>query len=157
MTPLWIGCTVTAGLGMVAGAVWGWRRLASTLRETSVKQAREMFQLRREWLEAEFVKLASQSGKPRGLIWADCDFDDEVRFARDRATGALRALVAVTISFEARPGGGMEHVEAVGNLRAATAVFAYERNAWRTDGRAVFNLSPLQTIKHFEGELELVE
>jgi hypothetical protein len=122
-----------------------------------VRHARAQFSLRREWLEARFLALAARSGKPRGLEWVDCEFDSGVRFARDRDSGQLRALVGVTISFEATVGGGMEDVEAVGNLRAATAVFKCEDGVWSTEGRAIFNLSPEQAIKHFEHELELVE
>ena len=86
----------------------------------------------------------------------DCDFDDEVTFARDRQNRQLRALVGVTISFEAVEGGDMEDVEAVGNLRAATAVFLFGHGQWHTDGRAVFNLNPDETIRHFGHELEPV-
>ena len=68
-----------------------------------------------------------------------------------------RALVAVTISFEAIPGGGMEEVEAVGNLRAATVVFRLDGPEWETDGKACFNLSPAQTIDYFQHELETVD
>ncbi|MEX2026006.1 MAG: hypothetical protein WEH44_01875, partial [Pirellulaceae bacterium] len=50
-------------------------------------RARKLFHLRREWLEARFFTLAASSGKPGGLEWADCDFDDPVSFARDRHTG----------------------------------------------------------------------
>ena len=46
---------------------------------------------------------------------------------RERGTGLLLALTPVTIAFEAIEGGPMEGVEAVGNLRAATAVFTYVR------------------------------
>ena len=123
----------------------------------SLKHARATFQLRREWLEADFVTRASESGKPRGLRWADCDFDDPVAFARDRRTGRFRALVGVTIRFEAIEGGGMEEVEAVGNLKAATVVFRLDGPAWEADSRAFFNLSPSQTIEHYGNELETVE
>ena len=90
---------------------------------------------------------------PRGLEWVDGEFDDEVSFARDRNTGELRALVGVTISFEAVHGGEMEHAESVDNLRAATAVFRMEGDQWVTDGRAIFNLNPHETILHFGHEL----
>jgi hypothetical protein len=108
-------------------------------------------------LEAHFLSLASSSGRPRGLAWADCDFDDGVAFARDRVSGELRALVGVTISFAAIEGGGMEDVEAVDDLRAATAVFRFDGNHWTTDGRAVFNLNPAETIRWYRNELEIVE
>ena len=131
-------------------------RIASTFREKSLADARKIFFLRREWLEAEFLKLASLRGIPRGLRWAEVDFDDTVRFARDRNTRQPRALVAVTIRFEAIEGGDMEDVEAVGNLRAATAIFHYDSRKWSTNGRALFNLNPAEAIEHYRHELELV-
>ena len=83
-------------------------------------------------------------------------FEDGVTFARDRTNQQLRAFVGVTISFEAIEGGGMEDVEAVGNLRSATAVFHYVDGAWTTDGRVIFNLDPVEAVNHFGHELELV-
>lgn len=121
-----------------------------------LRRERKMFQLRREWLEADFLSQAESSGKPRGLRWAECDFESKVSFARDRTNGHLRALVGTTISFEAIPGGDMEDVEAVGHLRSATAVFYFDGGHWKTDGRAIFNLSPRETIEHFHHELEAV-
>lgn len=132
-------------------------RLAIAYREKSSDKARAIFYLRREWLEAEFLKLAGQRGIPRGLRWADVDFDDEVQFARDRSTRQLRALVAVTIRFEAIEGGDMEDVEAVGNLRAATAIFHFDQKKWATNGRALFNLNPVEAIEHYRHELETVD
>jgi hypothetical protein len=122
-----------------------------------LNRARKLFHLRREWLEARFFTLAANSGKPRGLEWVDCEFDDDVSFARDRNTGQLRALVGVTIRFRAVEGGGMEDNPNVGNLRAASAVFHLDADEWGTDGRVVFNLSPVQAIAHYRQELELVE
>ena len=113
-------------LAVVGVAAFAGVRIGLWLREQALRRARETFSWRREWLEAEFLKLAGQRGIPRGLAWVDCDFENDVQFAKDRATGQLRALVAVTIRFEAIEGGGMEDVEAVGNLRAATAIFFYD-------------------------------
>ena len=98
--------------------------------EQELDQARRWFHQRREWLEARFMTLASASGKPRGLLWVDCDFEDPVSFARDRASGQLRALVGVTIRFRAAEGGGMEDNPNVANLRAATAVFYLNNGLW---------------------------
>ena len=131
-------------------------KVALRKRRLELQQAYDLFHLRREWLEAQFITAASNSGRPRGLEWVNCEFDDDVVFARDRQNGGLRAFTAVTISFEAIPGGGMEDVEAVGNLRAATAVFRCDEGTWTTDGRTIFNLNPQETIRHFGSELELV-
>ena len=38
-------------------------------RAESIRRAEESFHRQREWLEVRFLKLASQSGKPRGLRW----------------------------------------------------------------------------------------
>jgi hypothetical protein len=122
-----------------------------------IEQARKLFHLRREALEARFMRLASQSGSPRGLEWTDCDFEDRVAFARDRKTGRLRALVAVTICFQAIEGGGMEDNPNVGNPRAATAIFYLDGDEWGTDGRTLFNLNPAEAIEYYHSELEQVE
>ena len=82
--------------------------------------AKREFHFQRERLEAKFFELAAGSGKPRGLRWTECDFENDVTYARQRSGGRLCAFVAVTISFEAIEGGLMEGVEAVGNERAAT-------------------------------------
>ena len=123
----------------------------------NLERARKLFHLRREWLEARFFTLAASSGKPRGLEWVDCDFENPVSFARDRHTGRLRALVGVTVRFRAIDGGGMEDNPNVGNLRAASAIFLLDGEDWSTDGRVLFNLNPLQAIEHFRQELEVVE
>lgn len=145
--------SVAAAFVGVVGVI----RLITIWREHSLKRAREKFGRRREWLEAEFVKLAGLRGMPRGLRWVDCDFDNVVQFARDRTSGQLRALVAVTIQFEAIEGGGMEDVEAVGNLRAATSIFFFDGKKWTTSGRALFNLNPTEAIQHYRHELETVD
>ena len=134
-----------------------WPRVRDYWAMSELERVRNIFYRRREWAEAKFMTLASESGKPRGLAWVECEFDNGVSFARDRESGDLRALVAVTISFEAIEGGGMEDNPNVGNLRAATAVFRFDGNDWPTDGRAIFNLNPLQAIEHFQHELETVD
>jgi len=150
----WIGIVVA--LAVVFGVVFGsW--LLRRRQVCSFEKARDSFRRRREWLEAEFVTRAAASGKPRGLRWMDCDFDDNIAFARDRRSGHFRALVGVTIRFEAIQGGGMEDVVAVGNLKAATVVFRLDGPEWEADGRAVFNLTPSQTIERYHRELETVE
>ena len=146
-------------VGALAIVVFGLaiRRFAAIRADARSAEARRTFLLRREWLEAQFWKLASESGMPRGLRWADCDFENPVAFARDLKHGTLTALVAITIRFEAIEGGGMEDVEAVGNLKAATAIFRHEHGSWTTEGRAIFNLNPEEAIAYYRGELEMVD
>jgi len=114
-----------------------------------LEAARHEFHAARTALEEQFLETAGASGRPRGLRWIECRFYGEPAFAREASSGRLQALIGVSIRFEAIEGGGMEEVEAVGNVRAATAVFRYEQDHWTTDGRAVFNLDPQQTITHF--------
>lgn len=143
-----------AALVMIA-AVLGlfyWLGLRSM---TATRSARERFQQRRSELEAAFFQAASTSGKPRGLRWKACQWSELIEWARDKQTGQLLALVGVTISFEAIEGGDMEGVEAVGNLRNATAVFFFDGD-WRTAGRVVFNLNPAEVLEHFKGGYERV-
>ena len=141
----------------VFGGVYGWRRWKVRRAERQMVRARETFHLRREWLEARFVSLYSQGGTPRGLECVDCDFENEVTFARDRTSGQLRALVGVTISFKAIVGGGMEDNPNVGNLRVATAVFRFDGVEWTSTGEPKFNLNPAQVIAHYPQELETVD
>ena len=148
-----------AAAGIVAIFV-AWRFIGPTWRE-SRQQAdllrwQKEFRGQRERLEAMFFDRASRSGKPRGLRWKDCDFGDAVVYARDRRTLCLLAFVGVTLSFEAIEGGPMEEVEAVGNLRAATAFFRHDGRSWHTDGRVLFNLDPSEAIAHYQGEVEAV-
>lgn len=152
---LWIsGAVLTAAAVAVAIA---WRPLRRLGREMLAARAREAFLLQRERLEARFFDAAAATGKPRGLRWKGCTFESSMELIRDRASGQLLALVPVTIAFEAVEGGPMEGVEAVGNLRSATAVFAFDRGHWTTAGKAVFNMDPAQTIQHFGNQYERVQ
>ena len=102
-------------LPLVAWLVWALARPWIFARK--VRRAARQFERNRSTLETAFFQAASASGKPRGLSWKECGFQPGVLIARDRSNGDLVGLVAATISFEAVPGGGMEDVEAVGNLR----------------------------------------
>lgn len=118
--------------------------------------ARARFFDQRPKLETLFFLTAAASGKPRGLRWKECQWSDLVEWVRDRVTGQLMALVGVTISFEAIEGGDMEGVEAVGNLRNATAVFYFDGD-WRTAGRVIYNLNPSEAVEHFKTGYERVD
>jgi hypothetical protein len=134
---------------LVVAAWLVWVAIRPRLLARRVEWVRREFATRRPELEKQFFQAASQSGKPRGLAWKQCAFQDVVALARDRANGEIVGLVGVTIGFEAIEGGGMEDVEAVGNLRAATAVFTHNRRQWTTQGRAVFNLEPREVIERY--------
>ena len=131
-----------------------WALLRPTVFAHRVRRALRQFVRDRAVLETAFFQAASASGKPRGWAWKECGFQPGVLLARDRSNGDLVGLVAVTISFEAVEGGGMEEVEAVGNLRAATAVFHWNGREWTTQGRAVFNLEPREVLERYRDSLD---
>ena len=133
-----------------------WKPLRRKLQAREVRKAVRLFRLQREQLEAKFFDLASVQGKPRGLRWLDCDWQNAVTFARDRRSGLLTAFVAVNISFEAIEGGDMEGVEAVGTVREAAAVFHYRSGRWGTGGRPLFNMSPADALGRLEDQFEPV-
>jgi hypothetical protein len=133
-----------------------WRPLRSFGKAVQIERARELFKLQRERLEAQFLKAAAGTGKPRGLRWKDCEWGEAVEFVRERKTYQIAALVAVTIRFEAVEGSDMEGLPAVGNLRNASAVFFFQRGHWMTVGKAVFNMNPDEAVAHFKNQYERV-
>lgn len=140
----------------VVGVVIAVRPIQQAREAERLARARRDFHRQREPLEAKFIERAASSGKPRGLHWLDVDFDDDVVYARDRRTGRLKALVAIEVSFEAVAGGGMEEVEAVSRVRAATAEFIHDGSRWQTNGRVYFNMAPSATVRYLTSELEMV-
>ena len=154
---VWLWVVPLVVIVLLAIARLAWRPFRAFSREVQFERAREMFLLQRERLEAHFLKAASGSGKPRGLLWKDCDWQSEVVFARDRASGQLAAIVSITIQFEAVPGSDMEDLPAVGNLRDASAVFFFQRGHWHTVGKAIFNMNPDEAVAHFKNQYERVD
>ena len=131
----------------------GWAMLRPKLFARRVRRVEREFARDRKALEAKFFEAASRSGKPRGLAWKQCAFQDQVLLGRDRANGEIVGLVGVTIGFSAIEGGGMEDVEAVGNLRAATAVFTHNGREWTTQGKVIFNLEPREVLERYRESL----
>jgi hypothetical protein len=131
-----------------------WRKVRSFGREVQVERAREMFKLQRERLETDFLRAAAATGKPRGLRWKECQWDQAVEFVRERQSGRIAALVGVGICFEAIEGGDMEGVPAVNDLKNASAVFFFSRGQWHTVGKALFNKNPDEAAEHFKEQYE---
>jgi hypothetical protein len=131
-----------------------WRKLRAFSRDVQGERAREMFKLQRERLEAEFLRAAAASGKPRGLRWCECQWEESIEFVRERRTGQIAAIVGVTVRFEAVQGSDMEGVPAVNDLKNASAVFFFHRGQWHTVGKALFNKNPDEAVQHFEGQYE---
>lgn len=154
---VWI---LAGSLGTLAGLAFVAIPLARAWQRRDAQQALQLFRLRREMLEARFFDVARGLGKPRGLRWIECDWQDPVSFARDKETGLVTAFVAVNIRFEAIEGGEMEDVAAVSTIREAAAVFHYRDGIWGTGGRALFNMNPADAVRQLSGQfapLSLVE
>jgi len=153
-----VSIIVSATLAVLAGTaiVVALRPIRAARRAEQLARIQRDFHRQREQLEAKFIDRAAASGKPRGLTWTNVDFDDDVIYVRDRRDRSLKALVAIEVSFEAVEGGGMEEVEAVSNVRAATAEFLYDGTRWCTAGRVYFNLAPSATVKYLSADMELV-
>ena len=153
-----IAWLLLAGLGsaFLGAAIYRWlgRPWFSARRRAATEQALRQFRLQREQLEAKFFDLARSSGKPRGLKWLDCDWQSEVMFARACDTGLLTAFVAVNLRFEAIEGGDMEGITHVDTLREAAAVFHFEKDRWKTVGRALFNMNPSEAMTRLAGQFE---
>jgi hypothetical protein len=134
-------------------AVYAWRTWQRGRRRMEIERAAADFARDRLKLQEDFRAAADVTGKPRGLRWKSCEFQDPVQLARDKANGELLGLVGATISFEAIEGGGMEEVEAVGNLLAATAILTWSGFDWTSTGKAVFNLEPHEVLERYRDSL----
>ncbi|MGD9633323.1 MAG: hypothetical protein AB7G28_09330 [Pirellulales bacterium] len=144
-------------VALIGFAVYAWRIWQRGRRRMEVERATADFLRQKLKLQDDFRAAANVTGIPRGLRWKSCEFFDPFRLARDKANGALVGLVGLTIAFEAIEGGGMEDVEAVGNLRAATAVFSWSGFDWTTNGKAIFNLEPDQVLERYANDLTPVK
>lgn len=146
---------ISLGIVVAAALVWlAWRRLHSFGKQVAVERVRELFKLQRERLEAQFLQAAAATGKPRGLRWKDCQWEDPVEFVREKESRQIHAFVGVTIAFEAVAGSDMEGLPAVGNLRNASAVFVFIEGRWQTKGRAIFNMNPDEAVQHLQAQYE---
>jgi hypothetical protein len=145
-----IAAVMLLGIGFVVGPV---RQRSRQLR---FLRAQRSFHTEREWLEAKFVQLATAAPGLDVPRWADCAFADDVAYARSRSTGELSALVAVTLAADAFGLTTQSTADVIGNLQAGTAVFRFDGTHWVTDGRAILNLSPSETIHRFRDDLERV-
>jgi hypothetical protein len=142
-------------LVVIAALVFfGWQRTRKSTPPLAAAQS--LYEKDKTRLRELFFAAAATSGKPRGLRWRDCQWSELIEWVRDKQTGQLLALVGVTISFEAIEGGDMEGVEAVGNLRNASAVFFLQDGQWQTAGRVIFNLNPDEAVQHFQSGYERV-
>jgi hypothetical protein len=143
-------------LGLLLAAAFAVIPLAAWWKRREANQAIRLFRTQREMLEARFFDMARSIGKPRGLTWVDCEWFDNVTFARDKRSGFLTAFVGINIRFEAIEGGDMEDVAAVGTIRDAVALFHFHRGSWGTGGKALFNMNPQDALQKLVAQFEPV-
>ncbi|HEX3148805.1 MAG TPA: hypothetical protein VHR66_12060 [Gemmataceae bacterium] len=149
---VWPFLLPVAGLLLGLG-IWWLYRLGH---EVQAERARESFRLQKERLEEIVLKSAAATGKPRGLRWLSCRFNDEFTLVRDKATRRLAALIPVTVRFDPVPGGEMEQVEAATEPRQATAVMHFRRGQWVSDGQTLFNVTPADALRLHSREFDAV-
>jgi hypothetical protein len=141
---------------VVVAAVAG-RWLWSVGRAVLAERARELFRLQHERFEEQVLAAASATGLPRGLRWSSCAINGDALLVRDLTNGGIVALVPVVIEFEPVEGSDMESVPAAREPRPATAVFAFTRGTWETNGRVIFNHTPEQAIAMFAPQFRVIE
>ena len=152
MAELW-WILLPVGLGAVAGLMVWTPRFRRTMCLYRLREIRRRFHQQRERLEMKFLCLASQGSLAPGAPWMDCEFEDEVAYVRNRRSGQLCALVGILLR-KRDPWGGLPPS---GVCRVGTAIFRFARNRWDTDGRAVLNLSPSETIRFYQDALEVLD
>ncbi|MGQ9575112.1 MAG: hypothetical protein ACUVUC_07325 [Thermoguttaceae bacterium] len=135
--------------------LWRWFWARAGPRGVRLAEARRAFHFQRERLEAKFLLLGMVPARPDVPAWVDCQFEDDVAYARNRTTGELTAFVAVTITVD-EPGRSSGGKDPAGNVREATAVFRFDRGHWDTDGKVIYNKSPAETIRFYHRDWELL-
>src|ERR1700727_2509266 len=85
----------------VAGCFLAARPLRDFLDTLRFDKARVQFRQQREWLEARFLSALSRTDPLEAARWDDAHWQNDVRWARDRQTRRLLALIGV--EFDANP------------------------------------------------------
>jgi len=148
----WWWILVPLGLGAATGALFWWPQVRTAMRHYRLAEIRRQFHQQRERLEMKFLCLASQGTLPLGP-GMDCEFEDEVAYVRNRKTGQLCALVGILL-IKRNP---FDFSPAPPRCRLGTAIFRFTRRRWDTDGRAILNLSPSETIRFYQDALEVLD
>ncbi len=157
MLGAWVSLGVVFSLAVgVPAFLFLFRPLRVASREAKFVKRRRDFHLQRERLEAKFIQLAAVNANANSPLWAECEFDDDVAYVRDRTSGELSAFVAVSIAADSFDLAESGLGELVGNLRSATAVFRFDRDHWETDGRAILKLSPSDASRFYQHDLEVI-
>lgn len=139
-----MGWIISGGVVLVC-LVAAWLILRGPLRQISedvhAERARELFRLRREWLEADFLGALGKLDLTERLRWEDAQWHDEILWARDRQTRRLLALIGVHFGagpFDERPDPGASH---------ATALFEFRKGRWRAEGKRLDEIRPDEAVR----------
>ena len=112
------------------------RQFAEELR---VDHARDLFRLRREWLEARFVSALTLVDPVEGARWDEAHWHDEVLWARDRQSRVFLALVGV--HFGEPFDGPVETLP-----RHSTALFEFRKGRWTAEGKRLDEMRPDEAV-----------
>jgi hypothetical protein len=143
-----------AGGTILLLAILAYRPLRRMFRDVTNERAHELFHLQREMLEAKFLQLARSVDHPKGLAWADCDFESGAHFARHRRTGELVAFVETTVHFDLSTPNDTNPTQPIGTQRQATAIFHYQHGQWGTVGRSLFDITPQEALQQYQQDYE---
>jgi hypothetical protein len=131
---IWCGAVPVAALATWLVARGPVRNLFEAMR---FDQARLQFRQQREWLEARFLGALARKDPPEAARWDDAHWQDEVRWARDRRTRLLLALIGVEFDPSPIDDSAPRH---------ATALFEYRKGRWLADGQRVDSLRPDEAL-----------
>jgi hypothetical protein len=136
-----MGLLIWSGIlavGIIAVAVGLRRPIRHIVEDVHVDHARELFHVRREWLEARFISALGRADPAEGQRWEAAQWHDDVFWARDRQTRRLLAMVCV--DFEPGP------FDLLGAPRHATALFEFRKGQWHVEGKRLDEIRPDQAV-----------
>ena len=110
------------------------------------EEARDLFRIQREWLEARFLTQLERTDPIEWLRWEDATWHDEAIWGRDRKTRRLLALVGV--HFDPEP---YDLPIALDSARGhATVVFEYRDGRWQVDGKWFNEVHPHEAFQYHQ-------
>jgi hypothetical protein len=148
----WLWLVPVAGLALFV-LIWWVFSMMPTIRS---ERARELFRLQEERLADLFLNAARETGKPRGLLWSECNFTGEIVLAKEKESQQIHALVPIQIQFQAAPESDMMENPNVEHPRVGCAVFVFDSGEWQTQGKAIFNLDPMQALECYAKNYDLM-
>lgn len=131
------GWLIWCGAGSAAAWLLGRGPIRGLLERLRFDQARVQFRQQREWLEARFLGALARVDPPEAARWDDAHWHDDIRWARDRRTRRLLALIGVEFDPAPFDDAPASH---------ATALFEYRKGRWLADGQHVDSLRPDEAL-----------